>query len=378
MGSCSSSPRVNPLITDDPQTKHNQQENAKNQIRNKKVSFGEIDESQSSTDSFGMADHNEVNNDDLEGGIPPVPSFFNQNKPVLKGYCFLDHVGHGSNSDVFLVRDTYEDKEYVGKVYMKSFINKVITDSQIKPIDKINSEIEILNELEHPNVIELVDCIADDQTNSVTLIMPYADRGSLADYLNDPECEPLSEEDAKIIFFQFAKGLQYIHSKDIIHRDIKPDNILLFSNGLIVIIDFNSAYKLNSPDELLSSTEGASAYYSPEECSGNPFHGKQADVWSFGLVLYQMIFKNLPFNVNEGYCESPFISFLAMVNCIMDPKPFTYPEDIPISPELQDLLSHVLDKNWETRYTIDQVIEHPWFDGVEEFVGNVLGFNYDS
>lgn len=294
-------------------------------------------------------------------GIAAFPSFFNPDaKPTIFEYKFIRHIGHGAASDVFLVYNTENSQEYAAKIYDKNFLYRTSIGDAEQPIQKVIREIQIMSSIDHENCLKLVEILDDECTNSLVLILPFADAGSLSPY--SWKADPLPEEEARQTFFQLALGLQHLHLHNIIHRDLKPDNILKFMSGVVVISDFSVSIMLSDPDQPLEDTDGTPAFYSPEECGGELYLGKPADVWSFGITMYVMVYGRLPFF--EADDEGVFYSqFFKISQCIMNDQ-IKYPENIPISPQLRDLFNHLLDKNSVTRYTIDQALEHPWFAGL--------------
>jgi serine/threonine protein kinase len=293
-----------------------------------------------------------------------VASFFSSvEKPTIFEYRFLRHIGHGSRGDVFLVLDL-EDMEYrAAKVYDKQWLyRKSITDPE-PPIKRLEREVEVMSQLNHQNCLQLIEILEDDATHSIILILPFADAGSMSPH--SWKSDPISEEEAQFQFAQIARGLQHIHDQNIIHRDLKPDNVLRFSDGQIVLADFSVSLHLGDENTLLDDTEGTPAFYSPEECIGDPYLGKPADVWAFGMMIYVMIYGKLPFLDSEA--DGVYFSqFFKIAQKILSGN-YEFPQSTPISPELQDLFSHVLDKDPKTRYTIDQVLQHPWLKNVPEF-----------
>lgn len=295
--------------------------------------------------------------------ISSAPSLFNREvKLTIFEYEFIRHIGHGAQSDVFLTRNTETGKEYAAKIYDKDFLMRTSISDAEQPIQKVLREIQIMTAIRHPHCLGFIEAIEDDVTNTVILVIPFADAGAMSKF--SYKSDKMAESDAKIDFAQIARGLQHLHSLNIIHRDIKPDNILRFSDGHVAIADFSVSAFLEDENALLEDTDGTPAFYSPEECSGESYRGKPADVWAFGMTLYVMIYGKLPFF--EADDEGVFFSQFFKISQRIVSEEFEFPEDTPISGDLRDLFSHVLDKNPDTRYTIDQVLEHPWLRDVPD------------
>jgi serine/threonine protein kinase len=297
--------------------------------------------------------------DELEGPISLQlsPSFFNpHNKPVIFEYKVVRHIGRGAHSDVFLMFNSEKQQYFAAKVYSKAYLTRVSISSPEPPFEKLMREIEIMSQLDHPNCINLVEVIDDEETNSLLLVLPYADDGALSSC--SWKSDKIPEVEAQVRFAQIARGLQHLHSRNIVHRDLKPDNILKFKDGRAVLADFSVSLKLEDGNQLLLDTDGTPAYYAPEECMGEPYLGKPADVWAFGMVLYIMIYGTFPYlsAVHEATFYTQFMKIARMIIS----EEYGYPDTVPISPALRDFFSHVLEKDPAKRFTIDQALEHPW------------------
>lgn len=109
----------------------------------------------------------------------------------------------------------------------------------------------------------------------------------------------LKEDVAAHLFKQIIVGLQYIHSKAVLHRDIKLDNILLTSQGTVKICDFGVSKLIEKPQDRMFEQCGTPAYIAPEVFENKGYFGYQSDVWSTGVVLYAMLFGTVPFKASN-------------------------------------------------------------------------------
>ena len=268
-------------------------------------------------------------------------------------YKFISHIGRGINSQVFKVLNVQTDEFFAAKVYSKKIFNKKFQLSD--PEEQIKQEVSILQLLNHPNLIKLEEYIDDKVTNSIIMIFPLGQE-SLSKIIHTDRY--LTEEHARVIFKPIAEGIKFLHSHNIVHRDIKPDNIMFFANNEVKLIDFSVSQLLDNDNQFLDDTEGSPAYSSPEEHSGESFDPKKADVWSFGVSLYETIFGRLPFNNNEKI--GTYFEQCAKIAIHIRNDPISYEKEPPISEDLKQLFEHCLDKNPETRYSIDNVLKHPW------------------
>ena len=161
----------------------------------------------------------------------------------------------------------------------------------------------------------------------------------------------LSESTAKIIFKQLMEGLKYIHSKNIVHRDIKLDNILIDLSNTIKICDFGVSREI-LPGDIMHEHCGTPAYIAPEIFKNNGYEGFGCDVWSAGVSLYYMLGGIQPFkgsNINE------------LKKCIINGK---YDKLDNVSDEVNDLIDGMLQVDVKKRFSVNQVLNHSWLVGV--------------
>ena len=234
---------------------------------------------------------------------------------------------------------------------------KIMDKAQIfsEPLNltRIQREIAILKIVRHRNIIKLYELM--ETPNKIYLVMEYCNGGELFDYIVSKQ--HLTERQACRFFQEIINSLEYLHSLNIVHRDIKPENLLLDkinSKITLKLIDFGISNCYN-PEKLLGTPCGTASYAPPEMHKGEEYYGLLSDVWSAGVVLYAMVFGYLPF------CEDDEDT---NINNIIEGN-YEIPEEA--SPELADLLVHLLDINPLTRYDLEQIKQHPWFNMVKEY-----------
>jgi len=192
--------------------------------------------------------------------------------------------------------DEYELKEKLGegaygsvyKVYQKT-TNYIRAVKAIKKKsvykDEFMNEIEVLKTVDHPNIIKLFDCYYD--SIFYYMVEEYCNGGDLFDYIKKEKC--FNERKASIIFKQLLSAINYLHKKNIVHRDIKPDNIVFIktdnNNIFIKIIDFGTSTAFKGKN--LSQEFGTIYYIAPEVFMNN--YNEKADIWSCGIILYTII-----------------------------------------------------------------------------------------
>ena len=348
MGCNSSSSRVEATETNLP--------NDESQQFGQELSSSEID------DKNYISDPNISSNDWRD--VVSFRTFFNQkDEPQIFEYLFLKPIGRGAQAEVYLVQNTETKEMIAAKVYAKDYLFRKNLGDAIQPVHKVVREIQIMNDLKHINCIRMVEVLDDEYTNSIILLQEYADKGPLLPQKS--KTDPFPEAQAKDIFFQICQGVQYLHANNIVHRDIKPENILTFKNGRVAVGDFSASVRLQKPDEYLEDTDGTPAFYSPEQVTGQPFKGKPGDVWACGVSLYIMLYGRLPFfDVSEtGYSVTQFFRLSQQIQS----DPVVFDDDKIVSDDAKDLILHCLDKNPDTRYTIEDVLRHKWFSDLPNY-----------
>jgi serine/threonine protein kinase len=211
-------------------------------------------------------------------------------------------------------------------------------------------ELSLLKQMDHPFICKLYQVI--EQDHFVYLIQEYLENGTLFSYVNQQE--RMSELQARRLFTQLIAAVEYLHeTKQVVHRDIKAENVLLDSYGNIRLIDFGLSNVFTSDDPMLHTACGSPAYVAPEMILGKPYT-KSADLWSAGVLLYAMVIGELPFAEASNLQDS-------LRNVLADePK---YPDWISCT--LADLLRKILTKDPERRIDLQHLKAHPWFSHSE-------------
>ncbi|KAI8825144.1 kinase-like domain-containing protein, partial [Fimicolochytrium jonesii] len=194
------------------------------------------------------------------------------------------------------------------------------------------------------------------------LVMEYASGGSLRALLNNRET-PMDEGSARFYVAEILMALDELHRHEFIHRDVKPENCLIDASGHLKLADFGSCIRMEDAKNATSQeTVGTPDYISPEilrSHEGNASYGRECDWWSLGIVLYEVLFDEVPF-----YSES----LMETYGKIMDhERSFAFPDDIEVSEEAMDLIRKLICKR-ETRLGrngTSEIQNHPWFKGMD-------------
>ncbi|ORX44876.1 hypothetical protein BCR36DRAFT_585982 [Piromyces finnis] len=262
------------------------------------------------------------------------------------GYIILHTIGKGEFGKVKLAYDPNKDLEVAIKFIKRSNI----TSSQKQA--KLEREINILQNLNHPHIVRLYDVIETEKY--IGIVMAYANGGELFEYIS--ENQYLSEEESAKFFIQLLDGVQYLHNRHIVHRDLKLENLLLDQKGDIVITDFGFANNSRkNPSGLLSTSCGSPCYAAPELVINDNYVGEAADIWSCGIILYAMLCGYLPFDDDPNNPDGENLDLL--YKYILESQ-LTFPEYV--SEDAQDLVCGMLIPDPEKRWPMEKVINHKW------------------
>ena len=261
----------------------------------------------------------------------------------LGNYEILSSIGKGGMGEVFLAKDTRLDRRVALKILPPEFA------ADLDRMNRFVREAKSASALNHPNIITIHEINKSEGTHFIAT--EFIDGKTLNEYA---KANRLDLKSVLEIAIQIASALDEAHSAGIVHRDIKPDNVMIRSNGLVKILDFGIA-KLSENAPAGVSSEDATAikpnptspgmiigtanYMSPEQAKGQAVDAR-TDIFSFGVVLYEMIAGRLPF---AG--EAPMEIIAAIIN--KEPKPLN---SAGVPPEIERIAGRALRKDRNERY----------------------------
>ncbi|XP_071317161.1 serine/threonine-protein kinase 36 isoform X2 [Trachinotus anak] len=258
----------------------------------------------------------------------------------MNSYHVLELVGEGSFGRVYKGR-----KRFTGQVVALKFMPKVGRSE--KELRSLKREIEIMRGLQHPNIVQLFDSFETE--TEVVVVTEYAE-GQLFQILEDDGNLP--ESQVRDIACQLVSALYYLHSHRILHRDMKPQNILLGKCGVVKLCDFGFARAMSVSTLVLTSIKGTPLYMSPELVEEKPYD-HTADLWSLGCILYELHTGAPPFYTN---------SIFHLVQLIVRDQ-VKWPDTM--SDTCTSFLKGLLTKDPQKRLSWPDLLHHPFVaDGV--------------
>ncbi|MEJ2535656.1 MAG: protein kinase [Calditrichia bacterium] len=249
-------------------------------------------------------------------------------------YKILEELGRGGMGVVFLAEDTRLDR----KVAIKFLPPQIAGNTEERK--RFEIEAKAAAALNHPNIATIY--AIEEADDEMFIVMEYIDGQELKNIVRAYHDTPIPIKDIINYAIQIAEGLQAAHEKGIVHRDIKSSNIMITEKGQVKIMDFGLA-KVGQGIQLTreKSTLGTVAYMSPEQARGDEVDYR-TDIWSFGVVLYEMLTGQLPFRGDYDQ---------AVIYAILNEYPKPLDEERPEMPkELQNIVTQALQKNPEERY----------------------------
>ena len=273
-------------------------------------------------------------------------------------------IGKGGFCTVYKTTFKETKKVYALKVIDKSILNN---EEQIK---NIVNEINIMNELDSPNLLRLITNFEDE--NRIYIILPLCSNGQLYDIIHKP-IRKIKESVIKKYLYQSIEAINYLHKKKIIHRDIKPENILIDNDDNALLSDYGIATHCKE-GETRNTYCGTDEYLAPEVIRGEPYD-ERIDVWAIGILIYECVSPSgkTPFNK---------LDFLERTKdnkeyLIKTDKQLKIKYDNDFNPVAKNLIEKILKIDPKERLPIDDILKHIYFNDVDVKIKNDI-FNYDT
>ena len=266
---------------------------------------------------------------------------------IIDHYNFSNKLGSGAYGSVRIGIHKVTNQKRAIKTIQKSSISE-----DMRQKTKFFNEVDILKQINHPNVVKLYEFYEDE--NNYHLILEYVTGGELFDYI--VRTRHLSEAIAANFMKQILTGVSYCHKNNIVHRDLKPENLLLDKPGpdaTLKIIDFGTSAIFDTK-KLLTQKYGTSYYIAPEVLNMN--YNEKCDIWSCGVILYIILSGKPPF---YGKNDQEILRSILAGHYSMKGV-----EWARISAEAKSLISLMLEFNPKYRISADDAMNHPWILGL--------------
>ena len=256
----------------------------------------------------------------------------------MENFEIISKLGSGGFSKVYKVKRKIDDQIYALKKV------QILGLSEKQKMSSLN-EIRVLASINSKYVVNYKEAFLDEKDSSLCLVMEYADRGDLANRIQEQKKKGkyFNEKDIWRVFIQLVKGLKSLHELEILHRDIKSSNIFLFSDGTAKLGDLNVC-KILSNNVLGHTQAGTPSYAAPEVWMEKPY-GLKSDIWSLGCVLYEIISLHCPFrgeNVVELYNKILVGEFSRIPNKFSD--------------DLNWIVLHMINLDPDKRFSCDELL----------------------
>ncbi|CAD6439970.1 a4ccfe54-a8b9-48c1-9c45-5ec304feb66f [Sclerotinia trifoliorum] len=305
----------------------------------------------------------------------------------INQYIIKDEIGRGSFGAVHLAVDQY-GSEFAVKEFSKSRLRKRaqsnilrrphyvrrpghlaagsglnsplhrhsasdihIGEQQGNPLYLIKEEIAIMKKLNHPNLVSLIEVLDDPEEDSLYMVLEMCKKGVVMKVGLGEKADPYDIESCRCWFRDLILGIEYLHAQGVVHRDIKPDNLLLTEDDVLKVVDFGVSEMFEKASDMMTAkSTGSPAFLPPELCitKHGDVSGRAADIWSMGVSLYCLRFGHIPFE-KTGVLEL----YEAIKNDELEYEP-------NIDPHFLDLMRKLLEKDPKKRITMDEIREHPW------------------
>lgn len=273
---------------------------------------------------------------------------------MIGEYTTSKTLGTGAFGTVVLGKLKNSETLYAIKAISKQHVIRHRMESQIK------KEISIMRDLDHPNIVKIFEVLMS--TDYLYIVMEFVSGGEL--YTKITRGGKLGDRECGKYVHQLCSALSYCHEKNVCHRDIKPQNILINEEDNVFLVDFGFA-SIMMPAEESSGTNmegcsrvksmstmcGTAAYMAPEILQRERYFGDKADIWSLGIVIYVLLVGLMPFTDGDSKTK------------------YTIPKFV--KPQASDFVSKMLIPEPEDRYSATRLLLHPWLKD-EKLVNNRL------
>jgi len=271
---------------------------------------------------------------------------------VINGFVLQREIGRGTFGKVRLCTHEETQEQFAIKIIDKAKIKENVS-VHAPGLAEMRQEVAIMKRLSHSNIVNLVAVIDDPDADQLYIVTEYCENGALMSGLEDNE--PLPEATAREYFRDLLLGLQYLHSQGVIHRDIKPMNLLLTKDNVLKIADFGAARIITGDTKWISGVTGTPAFMAPELLveDSDVYDGPAVDLWSCGATLFMMVTGKPPWMSDDEIKLSKKVKN----DELLFPSNWNQKN---YSPYLKNLIIQLLAKDPKKRPTLEEAMTHDW------------------
>ncbi len=250
-------------------------------------------------------------------------------------YPVVKKLGDGATSEVFLCYDPFAERHVAVKLVFEDRLLDGVDQGKLTKKLFI-TEASLAGKLQHPHIAQIYDAVSTPEMSYI--VMEYVAGGTLERFCEQGALLPVNK--IVEIIFKCSRALDFAHKLGVTHRDIKPANILITGESNIKISDFGAAL-MASGDQTQISGIGSPAYMSPQQIKEHPLN-QQTDIYSLGVVMYQMLTGKLPFQASNNF------SMMYQITNVEPPRPSSYRKEIPLA--IDKIVRTAMQKDLERRY----------------------------
>ncbi|KAI9722129.1 MAG: Protein kinase [Chrysothrix sp. TS-e1954] len=278
-------------------------------------------------------------------------------EPPLASYNKQKKIGQGASGSVYVARIRESAPSALARNQIREYGPKA--QVAIKQMDLRNqprkelivNEIVVMKESKHPNIVNFIEAFLPEDQTELWVVMEFMEGGPLTDVIdNNPS---IGEDQIATISLETCRGLQHLHAQNIIHRDIKSDNVLLSSTGAVKITDFGFCAKLTEQKNKRATMVGTPYWMAPEVVKQKEY-GSKVDVWSLGIMAIEMIESEPPY-LNEEPLKALWLIATNGTPRLKKPD--------KLSKELKAFLSVCLCVDVKSRATASELLQHEFLRG---------------